>query len=158
MQQHNPYLDASNAYSNNKAASLSDPRTMEAQALMKAAAKLDVVRKALTDGQNVSVNAIGEPLEYNKKLWIVFADSMADASHDLPQQLKNNIASLAVFMLKKTIDVMADPQPDKLATMIDINRQIASGLMKTPPREQTATAPASGATDAIENKREIVDA
>ena len=88
----------------------------------------------------MSVEAIGEPLEYNKKLWIVFADSMADENHDLPQQLKNNIASLAVFMLKKTLDVMADPQPAKLDVMIDINRQIASGLMKTPPKENTDTA------------------
>lgn len=153
MQQHNPYLDASNAYSNNKAASLSDPRTMEAQALMKAATKLDLIRKNLREGVKMSVEAIGEPLEYNKKLWIVFADSMADENHDLPQQLKNNIASLAVFMLKKTLDVMADPQPAKLDVMIDINRQIASGLMKTPPKENTDTAaPASaepaGAFDA----------
>jgi len=158
MQQHNPYLDASNAYSNNKAASLSDPRTMEAQALMKAAAKLDIIRKLLREGQKLSVNAVGEPLEYNKKLWIVFADSMADANHDLPQQLKNNIASLAVFMLKKTIDVMADPQPEKLDAMIEINRQIASGLMKTPPRQDKPAEAGAGSGHAIENRREIVDA
>lgn len=143
MQQHNPYQNASNAYSNNKAASLSDPRTMEAQALLKAASKLDRIRGLLREGHDPGYEAVGEALEYNKKLWIVFADSMADESHDLPQELKNNIASLAVFMLKRTLEVLANTTPEKLDVMIDINRQIASGLMKTPPKEAMETAPAT---------------
>lgn len=140
MQQHNPYQNASNAYSNNKAASLSDPRTMEAQALLKAASKLDCIRELLREGHNPGYEAIGEALEYNKKLWIVFADSMADESHDLPQELKNNVASLSIFMLKRTLDVLAEPTAAKLDVMIDINRQIASGLMKKPKTEATSTA------------------
>lgn len=140
MQQHNPYQNASNAYSNNKAASLSDPRTMEAQALLKAASKLDRIRGLLREGQDPGYQAVGDALEYNKKLWIVFADSMADESHDLPQELRNNVANLSIFMLKRTLEVLANTTAEKLDVMIEINRQIASGLMKTPPKDATDTA------------------
>ncbi len=156
MQQHNPYQNASDAYSNNKAASLSDPRTMEAQALLKAASKLDRIRDLLREGQDPGYLAVGEALEYNKKLWIVFADSMADPSHDLPQELKNNIASLSVFMLKRTLEVLADATAEKLDVMIDINRQIASGLMKTPAKDATDTAVPSEAPPA--SRSESIDA
>ncbi len=132
-QQDNPYQNASNAYSNNKAASLSDPRTMEAQALIKAAAKLDAARELMKQQDKTNLSDIMPALDYHKKLWIVFADSAADESHPLPQEIKNNIASLAVFMFKRVIEVMGEPTADKIDVMIDINRQLASGLMKTAP-------------------------
>jgi flagellar protein FlaF len=147
MQQHNPYQQASSAYSNNKAASLSDPRTMEAQALLKAAAKLDAIREMLKNNEKTRLADIMPALDYHKKLWIVFADSAADQEHPLPQEIKNNIASLAVFMFKRVIDVMAEPKAEKLDVMIEINRQLASGLMKTPPKEDNGEKPSSEASE-----------
>jgi len=137
QQPNNPYQNASSAYSNNKAASMSDPRTLEAQALLKAAAKLDAVRNELRENPNLQLSHITPALDYHKKLWIVFADSAGDDDHELPQEIKNNIGSLAVFMFNRILDIMVDATPEKFNVMIDINRQIASGLMKAVPKEVT---------------------
>lgn len=138
QQTNNPYGNASAAYSNNKAAGLSDPRTLEAQVLLKSASRLDVLRTRMKQEGKLPLSEIMPDLEYNKKLWIVFADGAADSNHELPQEIKNNIGSLAIFMFKRTIDMMAEPKPEKLDVMIDINRQIASGLMKKPQEQPSA--------------------
>lgn len=138
MQQHNPYHNATNAYaSTTKTAGLSDPRTLEAQALLKAASKLDALRSRIRNEETIPLEELGDVLDYNRKLWTVFADSAGDDSHELPLEIKNNIANLAMFMFKRTMEIMAEPAAGKLDVMIDINRQIASGLMNRPAKAES---------------------
>ncbi|TAL33971.1 MAG: hypothetical protein EPN97_08700, partial [Alphaproteobacteria bacterium] len=63
-------------------------------------------------------------------LWTVFASDTNNPDHPLPQEIKSNIATLAVFMFKRSIEVLIDTKPEKIKAMIEINRNIASGLMK----------------------------
>jgi len=39
---------------------------------------------------------------------------------------------LSAFVDKRTFQVMAEPSPDKLQALIDINRNIAAGLSTAP--------------------------
>jgi flagellar protein FlaF len=38
------------------------------------------------------------------------------------------VANLGLFVLNQTISILADPQPGRLAPLIDINRELAAGL------------------------------
>lgn len=133
----NPYLTASDAYGSTAAAT--DQRSLEGRILMKAALKLEDLANRLKDGEKVPLAEIGETMEYNQKLWTVFVAETMNAEHPLPQEVKNNIASLGLFVFKRTKDILADTQPEKIRSLIDINRNIAAGLMK----QQAAAAPAT---------------
>ncbi|MGI9570793.1 MAG: flagellar biosynthesis regulator FlaF, partial [Desulfobulbia bacterium] len=67
-------------------------------------------------------------LYYNRQLWTIFLGSVSDVENPLPIEIKNNIASLGIFVLNHTIDIQVNPTPEKLASLININRDIASGL------------------------------
>ncbi len=128
--QHNPYGRAAAAYGNT--ASTADPRALEGQVLLKAAAHLEELSRRIKSGEKVPLEDISKAVDYNRKLWTVFASDTANPDHPLPKELKNNIASLAMFMFKTSIAVLVTPTPEKIQPMIDINRTIASGLMKVP--------------------------
>ena len=101
-----------------------DPRELEASLLVKAAAKLQTIKESWDDTKS----SLDEALTYNKRLWGIFAAAMAEPDNPLPLEVKNNIASLSVFILDRTIDVEWYPAPEKLAVLIDINREVAAGL------------------------------
>lgn len=141
MHDKNPYSHAVNAYG----ATLSEtsPRALESQLLLKAAQKLEMLANALRNGENPSNEEIHVILEYNQKLWTVFVGDTMDKEHPLPQEIKNNIASLGVFIFNRTKDLLISCSPERLKVLIDINRNIASGLMKSAANAAEATAPAT---------------
>ena len=53
---------------------------------------------------------------------------MSEADNPLPEPIKVNITNLGVFIMNRTIDVMRTPDPQRLASLISINRNIAEGL------------------------------
>ncbi|TNE29073.1 MAG: flagellar biosynthesis regulatory protein FlaF [Alphaproteobacteria bacterium] len=144
MSHNNPYTHATNIYGNNAKTAVVDQRTLEGQLLMKAAQKLDSLSKRLATGEVVPQMEVEEALSYNRKLWTVFSSEAGEDAHALPQEIKNNIATLAVFVFKRTIAVLANPQPEKIAALIEINRNIASGLLKNKD-QKAADAPAEDA-------------
>ncbi|ADZ69951.1 Flagellar protein FlaF [Polymorphum gilvum SL003B-26A1] len=96
---------------------------------MKAAARLQLIKDEW-DGSSFAEK--DDALAYNRKLWTVLVTSATGAESHLPQDLKNNLASLGVFVFKHTINVLIDPAPEKLDTLIFINRSIAEGLRAQP--------------------------
>ena len=133
-------------------AASTDPRMLENKVLLKAAAKMEDLVKRLKAGEKPRVAEIGEIMEFNQKLWILFTDDACNDAHPLPQDLKNNIANLALFVFKRTRDVLIDPTPANIQVLIDINRNIAAGLAKRPPvpQGQKTTAKTPGAEKAAE--------
>lgn len=100
------------------------PREREAELLIKAAIQLQNVKDADTQDRT----ALYQALIYNRKLWSVFVASVAEPDNPLPQDIKNNIASLGMFIFNQTIEVQENPEPEKLNSLININREIAAGL------------------------------
>ena len=47
----------------------------------------------------------------------------------LPRELRQNVANIGSFVMKQTVDVMDNPQPEKLGALIHINRELAAGLL-----------------------------
>ncbi|ODN70770.1 flagellar biosynthesis regulator FlaF [Methylobrevis pamukkalensis] len=59
----------------------------------------------------------------------------------LPADIKQNVANLGVFIFNHTMKTLIRPEPGKLTTLININRQIAAGLRASAAAGQ---APAAG--------------
>ncbi|MFD1696628.1 flagellar biosynthesis regulator FlaF [Roseibium aestuarii] len=122
------YKQAAQAYQKASQVAVS-PRELEANLLMKAAARLQLIKE---EWESASFAEKDEALTYNRKLWTVLVTSATSKDSQLPQDVKNNLASLAVFIFKHTLTVLSDANPDKLTTLITINRNIAEGLRARP--------------------------
>ena len=102
------------------------PRELEAQLLMRAAAKLQAIKDASSrqDGEVVSA------VRYNRRLWLVFASSIGKPENPLPSEIKKNVANLANFIIKHSMKIESDSAhaQDRVGVLININREIAAGL------------------------------
>jgi flagellar protein FlaF len=137
MPDQNPYSKAASAYVTQ--ATATDQRSLEGTVLLQAAQKLEDLVARLESGEKIRLEEINGILTHNRKLWELFVNDMSNPDHILPQELKNNIASLAFFVFKRTQEINMETQPEKFKALININRSIAAGLMKKAP----AAAPAS---------------
>lgn len=114
---------ASKAYAQT-AKETASPRQLEANLLLKAAAKLQAVHESWSE----SPTGLNEALTYNRRLWTVFINAVIDSDNELPPQLRQNIANLGIFVMGETFSLMTKPKPDHLLSLININRDIAAGL------------------------------
>jgi flagellar protein FlaF len=107
----------------------SDPRETEATVLMKAASRLHQIKGNWGD---TTPNELEPALIYNRTIWTIFATSVTEAESPLPKEIRQNIANLAIFVFKRTHEIQCTPERSQLDVLININRQIASGLMQRP--------------------------
>ena len=101
------------------------PRELEADLLLSAAARLQAIRDGWDD-KNPELDAA---LLYNRKLWSVFVTSATSTENPLPAGLRQNVANLGIFVFKQTLAILADPKPENLGSLININRELAAGLL-----------------------------
>ena len=104
---------------------IATPRELEANLLLKAAAQLQAVR----DGWQERQAELYEALFFNRKLWTILMTSVTSEDNQLPALIRQNVANLGVFVMSQTLAVMADPKPEKLGSLININRELAAGLL-----------------------------
>ncbi len=105
------------------------PREFEAILLMKAAERLNGIKINWAERQG----DLDAALTYNRKLWTVLSTSATSRENPLPNEVKDNIGRLAIFIFKHTLELSTKPDPERLGVLIEINRQIALGL-----RDQSA--------------------
>jgi flagellar protein FlaF len=103
----------------------SSPRDLEADLLLKAAARL----QAISDNWDAKAREVDGALLFNRRLWSIFVTSVTEQTHPLPAQVRQNIANLGIFVMNHTLSLMAEPRREKLAPLININRELAAGLM-----------------------------
>ena len=101
------------------------PRETEADKLLFAAQQLAGVRDAW-DSKKMELPAA---LLNNRKLWSVLIADVTSPDNPLPQELRQNVANIGIFVMKQTVAVMDDPKPEKLGSLININRELAAGLL-----------------------------
>jgi flagellar biosynthesis activator protein FlaF len=109
----------------NLSAQIASPRELEAKVLLDAAARLQTVKDNWSGGSD----NLDAALRYNRKLWTLFVSSVTSSDNPLAQETRQNVASLGLFVFKQTLTVLADPKPENLGSLININRQIAAGLL-----------------------------
>jgi flagellar protein FlaF len=127
----NPYAAAASAYGTHAQQHTPDQRETEARVLLKAA---QMFKDLQNDWDNSNLEVIEATLKYNRNIWLMFYDTAVEnAEGDRPRDLRSNIVNLANFIFKREIDIMSDPKKEKLDVLININREIAAGLMTKPP-------------------------
>lgn len=131
---HNPqqaYESASKVSSSN--------RELESTALFKAARLLESCRRGWEAPERTA--QMFEALRYNQRLWSLFQDELVRPDHEMIPALRANLLRLSLFVDKRTIEIMADPEPAKLQVLIDINRHLAEGLTPSPAGSQVPAPP-----------------
>jgi flagellar biosynthesis activator protein FlaF len=71
-------------------------------------------------------------LRYNRRLWVILVSAVTSSDNPLPVQVRQNVANLGLFVFNETVELTAQPDLVKLESLIDINRQIAAGLLGQP--------------------------
>jgi len=102
----------------------SSPRDIEAQALLKAANKL----QAIVTNEHATSEQISEALMFNRKLWAIFLSDVLRDENQQPLQVRQNIANLGIFVLSQTMALQISPQVEHIKPLIEINRNLAAGL------------------------------
>jgi flagellar protein FlaF len=101
------------------------PRELEASLLLQAAARLQSVRDAWEGKQH----ELDEALLFNRKLWSVFLTEATDRENPMPKNVRQNVANLGLFVMNHTVAVLKDRRPEQLGSLININRELAAGLL-----------------------------
>jgi flagellar protein FlaF len=114
--------DAAQAYA--RAANTASPREIEARALLKAAKQLHDVAADWTGADERMHSA----LLFNRKLWAIFISAAMEDDNPQPREIRQNIANIGIFVMKQTSDMQVNPDPRKLQSLININRNLAAGL------------------------------
>ena len=126
----NPYAEAAGAYDQSAQSHTPDQRELEGRVLLKAAR---MIRDMQDNWDEVNTEVLEATLKYNRQIWMMFYDTaLENPEGDRPDQLRSNIINLANFIFKREVDIMADPQKEKLDVLVNINKEIAAGLMTKP--------------------------
>ena len=107
------------------------PRENEARILTEGAIKL---RRCLEfwDSEKRK-EMLDEALDYNRRIWSIFHNSLIKPENHLPEELRTNLLKLSIFINRQILKVKIRPAPEKLTPIIDINLNIAKGLKTKPP-------------------------
>lgn len=101
-------------------------RELEAAALFKAARMMEGCQQEWEAADRPS--RLQTALRANSKLWSLIQAELGRPDHALGHQLRLNLLQLSRFIDMRTLEVLADPGPEKLQALIDINRNVAAGL------------------------------
>ena len=104
---------------------IASPRSTEADLLLEAAFRL---QKVQGNWDARGANELDDALRYNRMLWTIFISTVTKAENPLPKAIRQNVANLGIFVMKQTLAILAEPKPDMISTLIDINRNLAAGL------------------------------
>jgi flagellar protein FlaF len=100
------------------------PSQAEAQALTKAAMLLDRARDTVDDDYGAYATA----LTFNQILWTILQADLSGEDNRLPDNLRDDLLLLSLFVDRQTILALGDPNPKYLDALIEINRNLAQGL------------------------------
>ena len=115
--------DKIQAYAQTQKSSMS-PREVEAMAFTKAALMLEEAKNNTDD-----YDSYASALKFNQLLWTIIQADIIDKENELPAQLKANILSLSIFVDKQTVKALADTKTRHIDSLININKNLAEGLM-----------------------------
>jgi flagellar biosynthesis activator protein FlaF len=100
-------------------------REVEAQALLKAAKQLQDLQ---SNWSHMDPQRIDAALRFNRQLWAIFLSAAQNEENPQPIDVRQKIANIGVFVMNQTVDMQLAPEPAKLNSLIEINRNIAAGL------------------------------
>ncbi len=124
------------------------PAQTEAWALLEAAKRMASAIVSGPQENKETKENMKHALRLNWRLWTIFQAELLDETCTVPDEIRVNMLTLCQFVDKQTVKILAGPTPEIMVPLIDINRNIAAGLMNLPERApEEAAAPAAPAPD-----------
>jgi flagellar protein FlaF len=99
-----------------------NPARTEAWALLEVARELHQARAA-------PVDVLRAALRRNWRLWTIFQANLVDPECQVPSEVRANLLGLSNFIDRHTAALLGAPDPAKVDILVNINRQIAEGLL-----------------------------
>ncbi len=115
-----------------------NPAQTEAWALIEAARRMAVSVTDHPGDDKASKDARKAALRLNWRLWTIFQAELTTERSDVPEEIRINMLTLCKFVDKHTVGSLANPTPEAITVLIDINRNIAAGLSQIPTDADTA--------------------
>jgi len=105
---------------------VSNPRDLEAQLLLKAASGL----QAVIDGKATNKRQALDALNYNLRCWKIFTGAAADPQNPQSADVKQYVLNLGVFVMSHSLKQISvgEFQPEELKILVKINSELAAGL------------------------------
>ena len=126
--------NALNVYQNIDKEGMSQ-RELEASVLTKAGMLLKRCQENWDAADHESL--LEEAVKYNQKVWSFFQSELTMPDNPLPQNIREDILNLSIFIDKRLFEVMAYPESRKLDIIININMNLAAGLRTKPGQQET---------------------
>ncbi|MDX2109234.1 MAG: flagellar biosynthesis regulator FlaF [Verrucomicrobiota bacterium] len=102
-------------------------RSLEAAVLGKAAARM---RKGLDlwelDGKE---KELIDALKYNLRVWDVFHSDWEGHECTLPDDMRNDLLRLSIYVHKSVLEMIAYPNSSKINSLALVNESLSAGLM-----------------------------
>ena len=112
-----------------------DPRSIEHRALAR-------VNGMLVSGAEKGGVPLAEACHLNRTLWTIFQTDCSNPQNGLPDALKAQLISLALWVQRYTNKVLFEGA--SVEPLVNVNRSIMEGLAPTPrPRQGTAVPAAA---------------
>ena len=129
------------------------PHYTEAWALIESARRMaDQIKEGIPEDIKAR-HAIRDTLRLNWKLWTIFqAELSITENTDMPHEVRQNMLTLCKFVDQHTTNILSSPTPEAIVTLIDINRNIASGLLELSEAEVTAEENAEASDEPYQPK------
>lgn len=113
-------------------------RDIEAEALTLGANKLKFCMDNWSSKERPEL--LSEALRFNQQLWTIFQVSLGSEDNHLPINLRLDLLRISAFVDKQIFTIMASPESDKLAPIININLNLAQGLRNNNHKMAAQTA------------------
>jgi len=117
--------DPARLYARNECASVHG-RAAEGRAFVNAARLLDRVLRAPAD-----TAARAHALNFNRVLWTALQADLARPGSPLPPAMRARLLSLSLYVDRALLALRVSRDPEPLEALIEINRNIAGGLLAT---------------------------
>ncbi|OEJ69553.1 flagellar biosynthesis regulator FlaF [Magnetovibrio blakemorei] len=135
------------------------PSHSEAWALIEAARRIAGALEKASSTDDLSLPAanreLRDAIRLNWRLWTIFQAELTLETNPIPMDMRRNMLTLCQFVDNHTILCMGELNPEKIKTLIDINRNIAQGLLEglnnalEKSTEQTSKDPSKKVADPI---------
>ena len=125
------------------------PAQTEGWALLEAAKRMAAAIVSGDPSEKQTKENMKNALRLNWLLWTIFQAELLDEKCEVPEEIRINMLTLCQFVDKQTVKILAGPSPEIMVPLIDINRNIAAGLMNLPEKgSKQESAPAQPSADA----------
>lgn len=112
-----------------------NPTYTEAWALIEAARRMAAAIQYGNMEKTEDKKRLRDAIRLNWRLWTIFQAELtvgaSQEANEMPEGLRMDMLTLCKFVDNHTIGLMTEPTAEKVATLIDLNRNIAQGLLSS---------------------------